>query len=91
MDGNFATQLITQPKPKPVCLSLLCVCVFGPLAGSGSGGSAALNLMGLPYFEDISPRSVTAVIDEVAVLKCRVSNKGNRTVSTRAFFVVTLK
>lgn len=34
-----------------------------------------------PFFEDISPRNVTVRIDDVAVLKCRVMNKGNRTVS----------
>ncbi|XP_015044490.1 zwei Ig domain protein zig-8 isoform X2 [Drosophila pseudoobscura] len=34
-----------------------------------------------PFFDDISPRNVSAVIDETAVLRCRVKNKGNRTVS----------
>lgn len=35
-----------------------------------------------PYFEDIGPRNVTALIDEEVLLKCRVKNKANRTVST---------
>ncbi|XP_069968809.1 zwei Ig domain protein zig-8 isoform X2 [Bactrocera oleae] len=34
-----------------------------------------------PYFDDISPRNVSTVADEPAILKCRVKNKGNRTVS----------
>ncbi|XP_064537672.1 zwei Ig domain protein zig-8 isoform X3 [Drosophila montana] len=34
-----------------------------------------------PYFDDISPRNVSAVVDETAILRCRVKNKGNRTVS----------
>ncbi|KAM7341326.1 defective proboscis extension response 7 isoform 2-T6 [Cochliomyia hominivorax] len=34
-----------------------------------------------PYFDDINSRNVTTVADETAILKCRVKNKGNRTVS----------
>lgn len=34
-----------------------------------------------PYFDDVSPRNITTVVDDTAVLKCRVKNKGNRTVS----------
>uniref|UniRef100_A0A1Q3FM83 Putative defective proboscis extension response n=1 Tax=Culex tarsalis TaxID=7177 RepID=A0A1Q3FM83_CULTA len=34
-----------------------------------------------PYFDDVSPRNVTTVVDDMAVLKCRVKHKGNRTVS----------
>ncbi|KAG4079747.1 hypothetical protein HA402_014878 [Bradysia odoriphaga] len=34
-----------------------------------------------PFFDDISPRNVTTVVDDTVVLKCRVKNKGNRTVS----------
>lgn len=34
-----------------------------------------------PYFDDINPRNITTVEDESAILKCRVKNKGNRTVS----------
>ncbi|XP_055389071.1 zwei Ig domain protein zig-8-like [Condylostylus longicornis] len=34
-----------------------------------------------PYFDDVSPRNITSVVDETAILKCRVKNKGNRTVS----------
>lgn len=38
-----------------------------------------------PYFDDISPRNVTTVVDESIILKCRVKNKGNRTVSNNVF------
>lgn len=34
-----------------------------------------------PYFDDISPRNITTVVDDAAILKCRVKNKGDRTVS----------
>ncbi|ALC48092.1 dpr7, partial [Drosophila busckii] len=34
-----------------------------------------------PYFDDISPRNISGVVDEAAILRCRVKNKGNRTVS----------
>ncbi|KAL7726660.1 hypothetical protein ACLKA6_017703 [Drosophila palustris] len=37
--------------------------------------------MDRPYFDDISPRNISAVVDETAILRCRVKNKGNRTVS----------
>ncbi|XP_059610621.1 zwei Ig domain protein zig-8-like isoform X2 [Phlebotomus argentipes] len=34
-----------------------------------------------PYFDDVSSSNVTAVVDEVAILKCRVRNRANRTIS----------
>ncbi|XP_059474140.1 hemicentin-2-like isoform X4 [Neocloeon triangulifer] len=34
-----------------------------------------------PYFDDVSPRNVTAVVGQPAVLNCRVKHIGNRTVS----------
>lgn len=36
-----------------------------------------------PYFDDISPRNITTVVDDTAILKCRVKNKGDRTVSAK--------
>lgn len=36
--------------------------------------------MDRPFFDDISPRNISAVVDETAILRCRVKNKGNRTV-----------
>jgi hypothetical protein len=35
-----------------------------------------------PYFDDVSPRNVTVVVGQPALLKCRVRHIGNRTVST---------
>jgi hypothetical protein len=34
-----------------------------------------------PYFEAVYPRNVSTVVDDVAILKCVVKNKGDRTVS----------
>lgn len=34
-----------------------------------------------PYFDDISPRNVTAVVGQSAILNCRVKHPGDRTVS----------
>lgn len=60
----------------------------GPVGGgtssssSSSGGGAATGInYNRPYFDDISPHNVTSIVDETAVLKCRVKNKGDRTVS----------
>uniref|UniRef100_A0A182NQU0 Ig-like domain-containing protein n=1 Tax=Anopheles dirus TaxID=7168 RepID=A0A182NQU0_9DIPT len=33
-----------------------------------------------PYFDDVNSRNVTTVVDDTAVLKCRVKHKGDRTV-----------
>lgn len=43
---------------------------------------SAAEIIEQPFFDDISPRNVTTVVDDTVVLKCRVKNKGNRTVST---------
>ena len=34
-----------------------------------------------PYFDDISPKNVTAVVGQSALLNCRVKHPGDRTVS----------
>lgn len=49
-------------------------------SSSNGNGNGAINY-NRPYFDDISPRNVTSIVDETAVLKCRVKNKGDRTVS----------
>uniref|UniRef100_A0A182LVT5 Ig-like domain-containing protein n=1 Tax=Anopheles culicifacies TaxID=139723 RepID=A0A182LVT5_9DIPT len=62
-------------------------------ASSSSGSAAALVAGGLsspsssltgpaekPYFDDVNSRNVTTVVDDTAVLKCRVKHKGDRTV-----------
>nr|CAI5822503.1 unnamed protein product [Callosobruchus analis] len=36
-----------------------------------------------PYFDDIGPRNVTAVVGQSAMLKCRVKHPGERTVSQK--------
>lgn len=52
------------------------------LGGGGGGGASAGGInYNRPYFDDISPHNVTTIVDETAVLKCRVKNKGDRTVS----------
>lgn len=49
-----------------------------PVVSSSSNTAINYNR---PYFDDISPRNVTSIVDETVVLKCRVKNKGDRTVS----------
>ncbi|GAB0091155.1 zwei Ig domain protein zig-8 [Sergentomyia squamirostris] len=44
-------------------------------------GSSGAILLDRPYFDDVSSRNVTAVVDETAILKCRVRNRANRTIS----------
>ncbi|XP_035795868.1 hemicentin-2-like isoform X3 [Anopheles albimanus] len=52
---------------------------------SGGLSSPASSLMAgpteKPYFDDINSRNVTTVVDDTAILKCRVKHKGDRTVS----------
>ncbi|XP_065090228.1 hemicentin-2-like [Ochlerotatus camptorhynchus] len=55
-------------------------------AGGGGGGIGSVPFSfpppdNKPYFDDVSPRNVTTVVDDTAILKCRVKHKGNRTVS----------
>ncbi|XP_062714623.1 uncharacterized protein LOC115268734 isoform X2 [Aedes albopictus] len=49
----------------------------GAASGSSSSGSSADK----PYFDDVNSRNVTTVLEDTAVLKCRVKHKGDRTVS----------
>lgn len=35
-----------------------------------------------PFFDEIYPRNVSTVVDDIAILKCVVKNKGDRTVSS---------
>uniref|UniRef100_A0AAG5D485 Ig-like domain-containing protein n=1 Tax=Anopheles atroparvus TaxID=41427 RepID=A0AAG5D485_ANOAO len=51
---------------------------------SGGLSSPASSMGGLaekPYFDDVNSRNVTTVVDDTAILKCRVKHKGDRTVS----------
>lgn len=40
-----------------------------------------------PFFEEIYPRNVSTVVDDIAILKCVVRNKGDRTVSSKNFLL----
>ncbi|XP_014359273.1 hemicentin-1 [Papilio machaon] len=74
-------------------LACHCLCLFAAasLASGGvgvvpgvSGGSGAAGLTEgreRPYFDDVSPRNVSAVVGQSAVLRCRAKHIGNRTVS----------
>ncbi|KAF4524985.1 hypothetical protein B566_EDAN011913 [Ephemera danica] len=42
-----------------------------------------------PYFDDVSPRNVTAVVGQSAVLNCRVKHVGDRTVSTLPSVIIS--
>lgn len=44
-----------------------------------------------PYFDDVSPRNVTAIVGQSSVLHCRVKNLGQRTVSVLLFYELWLK
>lgn len=48
---------------------------------SGINNSNTYSQYEKPYFDDISPRNITTVVDETAILKCRVKHMGDRTVS----------
>lgn len=57
---------------------LECIFVAGGLPGvSGGDGTRPER----PYFDDVSPRNVSAVVGQAAVLRCRAKHIGNRTVS----------
>uniref|UniRef100_A0A182YHV3 Ig-like domain-containing protein n=1 Tax=Anopheles stephensi TaxID=30069 RepID=A0A182YHV3_ANOST len=51
------------------------------LAGGLSSPSSSLTGPAeKPYFDDVNSRNVTTVVDDTAILKCRVKHKGDRTV-----------
>lgn len=39
-----------------------------------------------PYFDDVGPKNVTAVVGQSALLSCRVKHPGDRTVSKQSYF-----
>ncbi|XP_059062670.1 hemicentin-1-like [Achroia grisella] len=53
---------------------------LGVLPGVGGGGEGVVRPE-RPYFDDVSPRNVSAVVGQAAVLRCRAKHIGNRTVS----------
>ncbi|EDV45260.2 zwei Ig domain protein zig-8 isoform X1 [Drosophila erecta] len=81
--GKHATFSDNSPiKIKPIIILVLNLNIWC----QNISASSYLSLNDLtnserPFFDDISPRNVSAVVDEIAILRCRVKNKGNRTVS----------
>ncbi|XP_046599594.1 protein sax-3 isoform X3 [Neodiprion pinetum] len=51
------------------------------LASVVAGSSKPTRISDKPYFDDISPRNVTAIVGQTAILRCRVKHPGDRTVS----------
>lgn len=51
------------------------------VGGGGTGYSVASGGADKPYFDDVNSRNVTAIVEDTAVLRCRVKHKGDRTVS----------
>lgn len=41
-----------------------------------------------PYFDDVSPRNVTAIVGQSAILHCRVKHLGQRTVRKKLLFCI---
>ncbi|XP_035447202.1 protein sidekick-1 isoform X7 [Spodoptera frugiperda] len=77
---------VTMTTKMLLSLLLHCFCVAttasipsgGGLPGvSGGDGTRPER----PYFDDVSPRNVSAVVGQAAVLRCRAKHIGNRTVS----------
>ncbi|XP_021711425.1 zwei Ig domain protein zig-8 [Aedes aegypti] len=50
-------------------------------SSQSSSSSPSLAAADKPYFDDVNSRNVTTVLEDTAVLKCRVKHKGDRTVS----------
>ncbi|XP_060804409.1 protein sidekick-1 isoform X4 [Amyelois transitella] len=81
MRGDMATKMLLS-------LLLHCVCVATTANIPSSGASVLAGVAGSegarpdrPYFDDVSPRNVSAVVGQAAVLRCRAKHIGNRTVS----------
>ncbi|CAH2264999.1 jg25129 [Pararge aegeria aegeria] len=52
---------------------------LGALPGVGGSGEMRAER---PYFDDVSPRNVSSVVGQSAVLRCRAKHIGNRTKMT---------
>ncbi|XP_043283589.1 lachesin-like isoform X4 [Venturia canescens] len=71
------TQILrAEPSPSPTVKS-----AGSSLASVVAGSSKPTRAWDKPYFDDISPRNVTAIVGQKAELKCHVKHPGNRTVS----------
>ncbi|XP_052854854.1 zwei Ig domain protein zig-8 [Drosophila gunungcola] len=81
--GNNATysdSSLVKIKPFIILILNFNIC-FHHISASSFLNLNDLTNSDRPFFDDISPRNVSAVVDEIAILRCRVKNKGNRTVS----------
>lgn len=54
--------------------------------GGGGGGTGGHDNWIGPYFDEITPKNVTALAGKSAYLSCRVRNLGNKTVSKKKIF-----
>ncbi|XP_046679484.1 Down syndrome cell adhesion molecule homolog isoform X2 [Homalodisca vitripennis] len=63
------TPTIARPPPRPISMS------------SGSRYAEPPRIVERPYFDDVSPRNITAVVGQSTTLNCRVKHLGDRTVS----------
>ncbi|XP_054288580.1 hemicentin-1-like isoform X2 [Macrosteles quadrilineatus] len=61
---------IARPPPRPISMS-----------GGGSRYAEPPRVVERPYFDDVGPRNVTAVVGQAITLNCRVKHLGDRTVS----------
>lgn len=66
---------IARPPPRPVAMS------------GGSRYVEPPKVVERPYFDDVGPRNVTAVVGQSTMLSCRVKHLGDRTVSTTFYSV----
>ena len=51
------------------------------LASVVAGSNKPTRAWDKPYFDDVSPRNVTAIVGQMAELSCHVKHPGDRTVS----------
>jgi hypothetical protein len=73
-----------------VCMYIILRSLFFPgLSGlSGVSGSDGIRPE-RPFFDDVSPRNVSAVVGQAAVLRCRAKHIGNRTVRILNFMYLS--
>ncbi|XP_075979335.1 protein sidekick-2-like [Anticarsia gemmatalis] len=77
---------VTTTMLLSLLLHCFCVATTASIPSGGVGvlpGVSALDgsRPERPYFDDVSPRNVSAVVGQAAVLRCRAKHIGNRTVS----------
>ncbi|KAL9696640.1 hypothetical protein quinque_016219 [Culex quinquefasciatus] len=81
----MASQRVSSSRRKPVppyritSSSSLPSLGGAGVGGGGTGYSVASGGADKPYFDDVNSRNVTAIVEDTAVLRCRVKHKGDRT------------